>query len=139
MTEHRDDIVVHTGDLKTGEKVIVDRDAEGRIQQVRKVEARDCWIVTAYYGEPRHPNVEAIRHLRQTLIATAVCGSVVNRVNTAYLRLGRTRIGRWWRSELAIGQNRIVKYSSQLLCMMLMWIAARSADISGSANARQPR
>lgn len=60
-----------------------------------------CWIVTAFYGDPFHPDVVAIRDFRSSLVEVPFLGKWVSSINDGYHFLGKTTFGVWWRDEVA--------------------------------------
>ncbi len=59
-----------------------------------------CWVATAFYGSANDPRVNALRELRNSLIKQKLLGSFVKELNIIYHKIGHSRFGNWWASEL---------------------------------------
>lgn len=82
-----------------------------------------CWVVTAYYGDPDHPHVCAIRALRSAWLADPRLRPLATGLNRLYLRVGAGAVGRWWSDRLAeAGWERRL---TRLLCHALYALARR--------------
>lgn len=84
---------------------------------------KSCWIVTAYYGHHNHPNVYAIRTLRENLVRHSYIGGLVSYVNEVYQQIGRSRFGHWWSAEVRDNHTSIPHLTSSLICRLLLVVA----------------
>ena len=85
----------------------------------------NCWIVTAYYGDPRDPHVCAIRALREEWLADPWMRPGIAWLNDLYLRAGETPPGRWWMAHLHHGRRSPARRLTQLICTGLYALARR--------------
>jgi hypothetical protein len=79
-----------------------------------------CWVVTAYYGHPDHPNVQAIRELRERLVADSKLSAAVLSANKIYQQIGQSRFGQWWRLQVTEAPLSLPKLLSAAICGLLM-------------------
>lgn len=93
-----------------------------------------CWVVSAYYGNPYHPNVQTIRELRDSLLAKPLLGPVIEQVNVSYYRLGESAFGSWWRRQLADSQNNLPRLLSACICRFLLLIIDLLAWLGKTTN-----
>ena len=86
--------------IPQGKKVIERTTADGKKEYIVRNDPNyggpDCWLATAYFGDPLHPDVVLLRRWRDSRIAgrsDQEIGKVLVRLaNTAYLSLGFTDI-----------------------------------------------
>jgi hypothetical protein len=88
------DVTVDHSGLKKGEKLIVRRDSQGRVREIEKTDS--CWVATAYFGSPVHPEVQKLRVFRNNLIILPRFGYLFLGLNNIYHMIGRTGFGKWW-------------------------------------------
>ena len=77
---------------------------EALLQASRKLgnpPSGSCWVATAYYGHPNHPEVNILREARDRMIAGSRLGPLVVGLNRLYHRIGRSSIGQYWATELS--------------------------------------
>ena len=127
--------------IPQGKKVIERTTADGKKEYIVRNDPNyggpDCWLATAYFGDPLHPDVVLLRRWRDSRIAgrsDQEIGKVLVRLaNTAYLSLGRTRFGIWWAQGLrspcvsAIGVRQACSRSILRLIVSIARIRMRSA------------
>ncbi|MCB0210840.1 MAG: hypothetical protein KDJ52_15990 [Anaerolineae bacterium] len=107
-------------DLNVGERLIIKRNKQGDIIEVTREKKSDCWVVTAYYGDPLDPHVCAIRELRDYLSNKVIVGTWVTWANSQYQKLGRSRTGMWWASQLREAEQNMPKVITGHLCRGLL-------------------
>lgn len=88
---------------------------------------KDCWVVSAYYGDPSHESVEAIRVLRSDLISVPVFGKLVTGINELYLRLGRSPFGRWWIFKVENEKKSLPAIISEMISRVLLFVASKAS------------
>jgi hypothetical protein len=115
------DISIDQTGLKTGEKLVFSRDSQGRVTEVKK-ESTSCWIVTAHYGDPLHPDVCLIRDARDDFMKIPALGLAVSIADKIYQTIGESLFGRWWVYRVKEHQlslpNKISHFVSSFLLMV---------------------
>ena len=110
--------------LKVGETVEIIRDQYDKITGFRKVETSStCWIVTANYGSPMHPNVCIIRNYREALKKKAVIGKFIVAIDRLYRLVGISCIGQWWIRTTTCKRNSIPAKVSSFLSKVFLYLA----------------
>lgn len=107
--------------LEEGQQLRYEYDSAGNLKRVVKERKQDCWVVTAYYGDPFDPHVCAIRNLRDQLLAASFIGPLVAQVNVQYHRLGVSPIGSWWAAKLSAREQNIHKAVTKRVCALLLF------------------
>jgi len=115
----RDDINIDASRLKVGEKIVYDRDSEGRVISVEKRDGNSCWVVTAYYGHPYHENVCKIRSFKDKLIGNVFFGYFFLGIYKLYLFIGSSNFGSYWKEKVNDCDS-IQRKISGILCNILL-------------------
>ena len=122
MTEKQQhDINVDQSGLKTGEKLVISRDSQGRVSEIKKV-STSCWVVTAHYGDPFHPNVCLIRDARDNLKENPIIGWLVKISDIIYQSIGKSRFGKWWIHSVHENQSSVPKNVSHFISEFILVI-----------------
>jgi predicted outer membrane repeat protein len=82
-----------------------------------------CWAVSAYYGDPDHPEVCRIRSMRDDLIECDPLGPAVSRLNGLYQLLGNTECACRWKNSLVNGNRTIPRRITGAGCRLLSRLA----------------
>jgi len=93
-------------EIPKGTKVIERKRVSGDTEYVVRRDPNygkdDCWIATAYFGDPYHPDVKTLRAARNYYTASGWFRPLVRGCNRLYYAIGRTKPARWWRSGLTV-------------------------------------
>ena len=122
MAEH--DVNINPTGLKSGEKLEYKYDDKGRISSVTKGSS-NCWVVTAYYGDPNHTNVCLIRDKRDSLKETPYIGELIKTIDNLYQYIGKSKFGEWWIRNVEKGNSTIPNKISKAICLLLLKFAKR--------------
>ena len=116
-------------EIPKGTKVIERKRSSGDTEYVVRADPNygktDCWVATAYFGDPFHPDVKALRAARDYFASGRRLGPLTRSCNRLYYALGRTAFGQWWSRGL-IGQDALLRQSlTRLILIPLVAFARR--------------
>ncbi len=92
-----------------------ERDTRDNIEKMKSnggSSRSSCWIATAYYGHPHHPEVEIMRAYRNNLLQKKVIGTSIKHINNIYHRIGESSFGQNWASNISSKENSFKKIVS---------------------------
>ena len=124
MDKHNNGFIhIDVEGLKKDEKLDLRYDSNGRLREIRKKHVHTlCWIATAYYGDPFHPDVVALRAWRDTL-KKRPDGFWMRMLDAAYQAIGKSQAGQWWIHHLTQNPDGIPARVSHLVIRLMQKVA----------------
>lgn len=102
----------------------------------KKSQSDKCWIFSAYYGDPQHPNVEEIRLLRDSLISDSYLGPAIKALNILYQKAGNTRGAAEFTRLLRADDSNFCRRLIGPLCLSLIGISRAYYKILENRDSR---
>lgn len=106
-----------------GRKIVERENMWGQKEYLNRPDS-GCWVATAYYKDPLHPEVEFLRSKRAEFLTSNTWGQITHWVNTIYFAIGRSAFGKWWATG-ASADTGFRRAISKHILNFLKWFAQR--------------
>ena len=87
-------------------KKIVERRLPGGNREWVVRDDNSCWVATAFYMDPDHFEVVALRRFRDEKLDNPLCRPLVH----LYYQIGKTEFSRWWSEPLWSNRQRTLRW-----------------------------